>query len=79
MKRNMSVTTLAALGAFVLVALSGVLLLPSSGNVAHAQSSPSVAISLSDTSVVQGAAITATMSFGNLESDSDTATTGCST
>ena len=31
------------------------------------------------TSVVQGAAITATMSFGNLESDSDTATTGCST
>ena len=58
MKRKMSVATLVALGAFVLVALSAVLLLLSSGNAAHAQSSPSVAISLSDTSVVQGAAIT---------------------
>ena len=75
MKRKMSVATLVALGAFVLVALSAVLLLPSSGNAAHAQSSPSVAISLSDTSVVQGAAITATMSFGNLNQDSDKSTT----
>ena len=41
---------------------------------AYAQDSPSVAISLSDTSVEQGTAITATMSFGNLESDSDIAT-----
>ena len=42
---------------------------------AHAQDSPSAAISLSDTSVEQGTAITATMSFGNLESDADADTT----
>ena len=75
MKHKMSAATLVALGAFVLVALSGVLLLPSSDNAAHAQSSPSVAVSLSDTSVEQGAAITATMSFGGLTSDPDTSTT----
>ena len=72
MKHRMSAV---ALGAFVLVALSGVLLLPSSDNTAHAQSSPSVAVSLSDTSVEQGTAITVTMSFGGLTSDSDKSTT----
>ena len=75
MKRKMSVATTVALGAFVLAALSGVLLLPSSDNAAHAQSSPSVAVSLFDTSVEQGTAITATMTFSGLESDSDTSTT----
>ena len=43
---------------------------------AHAQDSPSAAISLSPSgSVDQGTAITVSMSFGNLASDSDTATT----
>ena len=42
---------------------------------AHAQDSPSAAISLSDTSVEQGTAITATMSFSGLEDDADTSTT----
>ena len=60
---------LTALGLLVLVAFSGVL------PAAHAQSSPSVAVSLSDASVEQGTAITATMSFSNLASDSDTSTT----
>ena len=71
----MSVATLVALGAFVLAALSGVLLLPSSDNAAHAQSSAYVDISLSDTSVEQGTAITVTMTFSGLEADSDTSTT----
>ena len=72
----MSVATLVALGAFVLAALSGVLLLPSSDSAAFAQSSPSVAVSLSPSgSVEQGTAITATMSFSNLEDDADTSTT----
>ena len=75
MKRKMSVATLVALRAFVLAALSGVLLLPSSDSAAFAQSSPSVAVSLSDASVEQGTAITATMSFSNLEDDADTSTT----
>ena len=75
MKRRMSAAALVSLGAFVLAALSAVLLLASSDNAAHAQSSPSVAVSLSDTSVEQGAAITATMSFGGLTSDSDTSIT----
>ena len=61
--------TLTALGLLVLVAFSGVL------PAAHAQSSPSVAVSLSDASVEQGTAITATMSFSGLASDSDTSTT----
>ena len=61
--------TLTALGLLVLVAFSGVL------PAAHAQSSPSVAVSLSDTSVEQGTAITATMSFRGLAFDSDTSTT----
>ena len=52
---------------YALVALS---------NPASAQSSPSVAISLSPSgSVAQGTAITATLSFSNLEYDSDTSTT----
>ena len=76
MKRKMSVATLVALGAFVLAALSGVLFLPSSDSAAFAQSSPSVAVSLSPSgSVEQGTAITATMSFSNLEDDADTSTT----
>ena len=71
----MSVATLVALGAFVFAALSGVLLLPSSDNAAFAQSSANVDISLSDTSVEQGTAITVTMTFSGLEADSDTSTT----
>ena len=43
-------------------------------NPAHAQASPSAVISLSADSVEPGTAITATMSFGNLASDSDTST-----
>ena len=74
MKRKMSVATLVALGAFVLAALSGVLLLPSSDNAASAQSSPSVAVSLSDGSVEQGTVITVTMTFGGLEFDTDPST-----
>ena len=61
--------TLTALGLLVLVAFSGVL------PAAHAQSSPSVAVSLSDASVEQGTAITATMSFRGLAFDSDASTT----
>ena len=61
--------TLTALGLLVLVAFSGAL------PAAHAQSSPSVAVSLSDASVEQGTAITATMSFTGLAFDSDTSTT----
>ena len=68
MKRNLSFAALAVLGAFMLVVLSGV----PSPYAAHAQSSPSVAVSLSDASVEQGAAITATMSFGDLASDTST-------
>ena len=47
---------------------------PGWANLAHAQDSPSVAIELSDDSVEPGTAITVTMSFGGLESDSDKAT-----
>ena len=61
--------TLTALGLLVLVAFSGAL------PAAHAQSSPSVAVSLSDASVEQGTAITATMSFRGLTFDSDASTT----
>ncbi len=71
MKRKLSLAVLASLGAFVLVALSGVSL----PRPAHAQASPSVAVSLSSASVEEGTAITVTMSFSGLESDSDTATT----
>ncbi len=70
MKRKLSYAVLAALGAFVLVVLSGVPL----PYAAHAQASPSVAVSLSSASVEEGTAIAVTMSFGGLESDSDTAT-----
>ncbi len=70
MKRKLSFAVLAALGAFVLVVLSGVPL----PYPAHAQASPSVAVSLSSDTVEEGAAITVTMSFSGLESDSDTAT-----
>ena len=61
--------TLTALGLLVLVAFSGAL------PAAHAQSSPSVAVSLSDASVEQGTAITATMTFTGLAFDSDASTT----
>ena len=67
--RKTPLITLTALSLFVLVALSGVL------SVAFAQTSPSAAVSLSDNSVEQGTAITATMSFSNLDFDSDTSTT----
>ncbi len=70
MKRKLSYAVLAALGAFALVVLSGVPL----PYPAHAQASPSVAVSLSSDTVEEGSAITVTMSFGGLESDSDTAT-----
>ena len=70
MKRKLSYAVLAALGAFVLVLLSGVPL----PYPAHAQASPSVAVSLSSASVEEGSAIAVTMSFGGLESDADTAT-----
>ena len=70
MKRKLSYAVLAALGAFVLVLLSGVPL----PYAAHAQASPSVAVSLSSASVEEGSAITVTMSFSGLESDADTAT-----
>ena len=42
---------------------------------AHAQDSPTVAVELSSTSVDEGTAITVTMSFLNLEQDSDRSTT----
>ena len=74
MSHRIRFTTPTVLAALVLVVLSGVLLL-SSDNAAHAQSSPSVAVSLSDASVEQGTAITATMSFRGLTFDSDTSTT----
>ena len=67
--RKTPLITLTALSLFVLVALGGVL------SVAFAQTSPSAAVSLSDNSVEQGTAITATMSFSNLDFDSDTSTT----
>ncbi len=70
MKRKLSYAVLAALGAFALVVLSGVPL----PYAAHAQASPSVAVSLSSDTVEEGAAIAVTMSFSGLESDSDTAT-----
>ena len=61
--------------AFVLAVLSGVVLLPVFDSAAFAQSSPSAAVSLSGTSVEVGTAVTATMTFGGLEPDSDTSTT----
>ncbi len=67
-KRKLS---LAVLGAFMLVVLSGVPL----PYAAHAQSSPSVALSLSSDTAEQGGAITVTMSFSGLESDSEPDTT----
>ena len=71
MKRQLSFAVLAALGAFALVVLSGIPLT----HYAHAQASPSVAVSLSSDTVEEGAAITVTMSFGGLASDSDRDTT----
>ena len=67
-KRKLSI---AVLGAFMLVVLSGVPLPYAS----HAQSSPSVALSLSSDTAEQGGAITVTMSFSGLESDSEPDTT----
>ena len=55
----------------MLIILSGVPL----PYAAHAQSSPSVALSLSSDTAEQGGAIAATMSFGNLTEDSDRGTT----
>ena len=55
----------------MLIILSGVPL----PYAAHAQSSPSVALSLSSGTAEQGGAITVTMSFGNLTEDSDRSTT----
>ena len=65
------------MGAAAFLALFALLLATSNfPNQAHAQDSPSVAISLSPSgSVEPGTAITAAMSFGNLASDSDTSTT----
>ena len=64
------------MGAAAFLALFALLLATTDfPNQAHAQDSPSVAVSLSDTSVEPGTAITAAMSFGNLASDSDTSTT----
>ena len=75
MSHRIRFTPPAVLIAMVLVVLSGVLLL-SSDNAAHAQSSPSAAVSLSpSTSVESGTEITVTMSFSNLEADADTSTT----
>ena len=71
MKRNLSLAAIAALGAFMLLALSGVPL----PHAAHAQDSPAVAVELSSTSVTEGTASTVTMSFFNLDEDSDRATT----
>ena len=69
------VGALIVLAAVILPALDGVVLpLPTLHNAAHAQVSPSVTVSLSDTSVEQGTAITATMSFSGLEDDADTST-----
>ena len=71
MKRNLSLAAIAALGAFMLLALSGVPL----PHAAHAQDSPAVAVELSSTSVTEGTASTVTMSFFNLAEDADRATT----
>ena len=74
--RKYPLTALAAVGAAAFLTLFVVLLTTSgSPNQAHAQSSANVDISLSDTSVEQGTAITVTMTFSGLEADSDTSTT----
>ncbi len=67
---------LAVVGVPAFAALFAILLLTvwNSPNPAQAQASPSVAVSLSSDTVEEGSAITVTMSFGGLESDSDTAT-----
>ena len=58
------------------LAVAGLLAaLPWWANLAHAQDSPSAAVELSAGSVAPGTAITATMSFSNLKTDSDTSTT----
>ena len=61
------ILSFAALGALALLVLSGVPF----PYAAQAQSSPSVALSLSSTSVEPGTEITVTMSFRGLEQDSD--------
>ena len=66
--RKLSFAVPGALAAFALIILSGVPL----PYAAHAQSSPSVALGLSSDTSEEGAAITVTMSFSGLESDSDT-------
>ena len=71
MSHRLRLTTPTVLAALLLGVLSGILLL-SSDNAAHAQASPSVSVNLSANSVEPGTAITVTMSFGGLETDSDT-------
>ena len=75
-ERKYPLTALATVGAAAFLTLF-VLLSTTSGspNQAHAQSSANVDISLSDTSVEQGTAITVTMTFSSLEADSDTSIT----
>ena len=63
----------AVLGILALASLLAAL--PWWANLAHAQDSPSAALELSADSVAPGTAITVTMSFSNLETDSDTSTT----
>ena len=77
MVRNVPLTALAAARTAVFLALFAILLTaPGSPSPAQAQDSPSVTVGLSPSSPVEaGTAITVTMSFGNLQSDSDTATT----
>ena len=59
-----------------ILALAGLLAAqPWWASLAHAQDSPSAAVELSADSVEPGTEITATMSFSNLESDSDISTT----
>ncbi len=69
MKHSNPLFVLALLGALALAVL-----LSASASPAQAQASPSVSVSLSADSVEPGTAITVTMSFGGLETDSDTAT-----
>ena len=59
-----------------ILAVAGLLAaLPWWTNLAHAQDSPSATVELSAGSVEPGTEITVTMSFSNLETDSDTSTT----
>ena len=64
------------IGIAAVLAVAGLLAAqPWWASLAFAQDSPSAAVELSDDSVERGTEITATMSFSNLETDSDTDTT----